>query len=478
MQNQIDSSFAELQRSGSQKRPSRKKYIIPDIVAIVIIGALFISFLKWEPKPDPASEKIIREEAAHEHFSQTQIRKGLIPFPFTQISKDPNLYSQTRIRKDFKPYFQTPIRIDPNSLTDEDFAKIKNIDIAQKELSDIRFLKKFTNLEKLTFFRVYPVSKTPKWRQLLVKLRLFKPPEQSTLDLSPLANLKNLQILTFYSANIADITPLKNLKALRELVLTRTDVSDISAIANLTNLQRLDLQGTNVSDIKPVTHLINLKVLILSSHVSEIKSLENLKNLQELDLSNSKVSNISVLANLTNLNKLSLADSNVNDITPLANLKNLETLYLGDWEATNHPRGPVYWDSEHTGVKINDIKPLANLTNLRKLFLDETQVSDIKPLANIPNLQELSLCRSKVTDFSVLLELKHLHTLYLAYYEVPDTRPLSEQFLDHKPVRDIKPLEILKKLNEELSHSDEGIGAEQAAELRDAIPRINIVNRN
>ena len=106
---------------------------------------------------------------------------------------------------------------------------------------------------------------------------------------------------------LKDISPLANLTQLERLNLDTTDVSDISALARLTNLKELDLDGTNVSDISALAKLTNLEKLYLEgTDVSDISALARLTNLKELDLSGTDVSDISPLARLTNLKELDI----------------------------------------------------------------------------------------------------------------------------------------------------------------------------
>jgi hypothetical protein len=110
-------------------------------------------------------------------------------------------------------------------------------------------------------------------------------------DVSPLAGLKSLEILSLYSTTVSDLTPLEELKNLALLHLDRTQVSDLSPLVRLKNLEMLSLAYTQVSDLSPLAELKNLKRLYLySTTASDLSPLAELKSLEHLDLQNTQVS--------------------------------------------------------------------------------------------------------------------------------------------------------------------------------------------
>lgn len=177
------------------KKSSRRKYIITTgIVLLFIILVLVFSLYQTEPKTDPGSEKIIREAVA------------------IQLNKN------------------------PNELTDEDFTSIISLTIGENarsshsyvtELSDIKILEKFTNLQTLSLGRIiYPRKQIPKWMVVLAKLGIYDIDKKFALDLSPLEKLQSL----------------------KRLVLRRTVIKNINNLSGLVNLQHLDLIEITVSD--------------------------------------------------------------------------------------------------------------------------------------------------------------------------------------------------------------------------------------
>ncbi len=120
-------------------------------------------------------------------------------------------------------------------------------------------------------------------------------------------------------------------KRVGSVSLQNTQVSDLSPLAELMNLEWLDLPYTQVSDLSPLTELKSLKELRLyNTPVNDLSPLVVLKNLGTLDLSNTQVSDVSPLSELKNLKQLNLSNTQVNDLSPLVELKNLVLLSLGN----------------------------------------------------------------------------------------------------------------------------------------------------
>ena len=105
-------------------------------------------------------------------------------------------------------------------------------------------------------------------------------------DLSPIAGLISLRILSLHYNPISDLSPLKGLKNLKYLVLNHTLVSDLSPVRSLTNLTQLVLEDTLVTDLSPVAGLINLKEIGFSDgngKISDISPLAGLINLKSIN---------------------------------------------------------------------------------------------------------------------------------------------------------------------------------------------------
>ena len=226
----------ETEQNVKEKKPSRRKYIIAAIcVALLLIAALTISILKWEPKPDPESEMSLRRAAKENYSIQTEKHK------------------------------------EPKDLTDEDFAILTEFTFPQFSaspgfyfISDIRLLEKCKNLQALQLNMIkYPEKKIPKWMKLLGKLGVFDLKKRFAIDLSPIQKLHTLKSILLSNSQVADISPLKDLKNLEQLFIDNTLVSDLNPLRGLKNLKVLSINGTEVSSLEPIMHLEKLERLLV-----------------------------------------------------------------------------------------------------------------------------------------------------------------------------------------------------------------------
>jgi len=205
------------------------------------------------------------------------------------------------------------------------------------------------------------------------------------LDLSPLANLTNLEDLHIntWQVSVWDISPLANLKKLENLTLSYIENNDISPLAGLTALKNLSISGNlNVIahapyDLSPLAGLTELISLSIDGGYADapfdISPLSNLTKLEELILP-SQIVDISALANLTSL--VSLRLDGATNITSLSALENLTSLQVLSLERC---------------YGITDITPLAGLVNLESLDISRTGVTDVYPLAGMSEDLELRI---------------------------------------------------------------------------------------
>lgn len=273
----------------TQKKPSWLKYIIAAVIlALFITAALVFILFTQEQSSDPASEKIIREIAAK------------------QLNKE------------------------PNDLTDNDFAKITKFAIRSQELTDIKLLEKFINLQNLTLNNIkFPSRQIPIWMNILVKIGIYDLNEKFLLDLRPLKNLSSLQELSISGSKVSNLEPIKGCLNLQILYIDRTLICDLKPISEMTRLKELYLNETKVSNLELIKKLTNMEMLnIRLTQVSDLEPIKGLTKLNFLDLSETQVSDLEPINGLTKLSKLFLRKTQVSDLKPLRGLTNLSLLDL------------------------------------------------------------------------------------------------------------------------------------------------------
>ena len=220
----------------------------------------------------------------------------------------------------------------------------------------------------------------------LVELDIYAP--NRSVDLSALAHMPNLRVISVDADGISGQEHLSGLRRLERARFRLVEETDFSAMSGLGQLEWLEISGklgrSVLSDIAFVSPLNALTHLDLSGNrITDLNALSELTSLRLLVLSyNTSLASIAPLAALTGLTTLQLRGTRVTDLTPLGNMQELGILWLR--------RTPVA-----------DISVLGTLPNVWGLELDHTQVTDISPLRSLP-LRHLSLRGTKVEDFSAV----------------------------------------------------------------------------
>ena len=176
-------------------------------------------------------------------------------------------------------------------------------------------------------------------------------------DLSPLADLTQLKILSIANYKTSDDTP--------------TALSDISAVTKLTNLEQLRLDYSSIVDISPVANLTKLTYLEFQGNsIKDTSSLAKLTALKDLGLRQNKLTSLGTsISNLTALTQLWVAGNwDLSDISAAASLTNLESIHLGNTSIT------------YTGLSA----VLPSLSKLKWLHLGYSPISDLSVLGNLP----------------------------------------------------------------------------------------------
>ena len=281
-------------------------------------------------------------------------------------------------------------------------------------------------------------------------------------DLTPLLNLKKLELLRLSHNEISDISPLKELTGLKYLYISHNNITDISSLKNLTNLENFDFAVNKITDMSIVENFKNLKLLDIysnkisninyvkelekltyfradSNNIENIDALKNLKLLEDLDLGNNKLKDTSVLNELINLKKLSLKGNNIENLN-LNKLINIDDLNLEN-------------------NKISDISFLKNSTKLANLNLKKNNIENIDNVSGLTKLTYLNLSDNSISNIEPLKSLTKLSSLYLSnnkisdIYSLKNLNELSSIKLDGNKIKDFSPINDKKSIFEKIIHN-------------------------
>lgn len=294
-------------------------------------------------------------------------------------------------------------------------------------------------------------------------------------DLTPLSNLKKLELLRLSHNEISDVSPLKDLTGLKYLYISHNNISDISSLKNLANLESFDFAVNKITDMSIVENFKNLKLLDIysnkisninyikelekltyfradSNNIENIDALKNLKLLEDLDLGNNKLKDTSVLNGLINLKKLSLKGNNIENLN-LNKLINLDDLNIENNKISDISFLKNSTKLANLNLKKNNIENIDNVSGLTKLTylnLSDNLISNVEPLKSLTKLSSLYLSNNKISDISSLKNLNELSSVKLDgnkikdFSSINDKKGIFEKIIHNQNV-DLENVEVSEK---------------------------------
>ena len=314
-------------------------------------------------------------------------------------------------------------------------APITDIEALDRNVRSLVGIQNLGALRRLQLLRTPPVDRGP------------------LQDITPLAGVASLEVLSLHGNMIADISPLEELINLRQVGLADNAISDISVLTNITSLFTADLSTNEpLTDISALADHAELARLYLSDNsISDIGALSGLTELTSLELDGNAIADIGPLSDMGDLRYLDVRSNMINDISALSGLTSLTHLSLS--ENPIDALRPLIGLSELVYIAaadtdIGDLGPLRGLTDLTMLDLqNNAKLVDLEPLEGLVNLWWLTLQNTSVTDLSPLSGLTSLTTLNLSDNSISDVSPLGDlldigwlRLYDNPNLTDIQPL--------------------------------------
>lgn len=171
-------------------------------------------------------------------------------------------------------------------------------------------------------------------------------------DLSPLADLTRLRVLSLPACKAVDYRVLAKLPHLVGVDLSQSGLTSLDDFAPLRDLEELDVGFTPVRDLAPISRSTHLTVLDLhETQVSDLGPIAPLRALRKLTLSNTPVKSLAPLTGNPSLEWVILYRSQLHDVSPLFTLPSLKRAHIG---SLTLPGAQVERLREQLGSNLND----------------------------------------------------------------------------------------------------------------------------
>lgn len=181
------------------------------------------------------------------------------------------------------------------------------------------------------------------------------------------AALQSLTLVNLNGKGLKTLGPIAPLTGLRTVVAFGNPIDDLTPFADMTNLNGLHLDSGSFQTLAPLTNLARLELLSVgNAPISDLAPLIGMPNLRQLWAYRTQVKDLAPLARLAKLEKLHLWDDRIESLAPLTSLTALRDLAL-------------------SGNAITDVGPLVGLENLTTLDVSfQKNLQSLAPLANLP----------------------------------------------------------------------------------------------
>ena len=169
----------------------------------------------------------------------------------------------------------------------------------------------------------------------LIKVKNLNLRNKGLTDIRSLVGLSELEVLSLGNNKVKDLSVLKHLEKLKELRLGGNRLNDINTLPELDQLGALFLENNTISDLRPILRLKNLTSLSVGGYDQiDFDTIWKLNNLKVLSISGSGLNNqqLAVVANeLPDLKHLFICHNpKISNLLTLATFKKLEMLDVDD----------------------------------------------------------------------------------------------------------------------------------------------------
>lgn len=214
----------------------------------------------------------------------------------------------------------------------KELPNLVSLNLGSTLIADISPLENLSKLQKLEIRETRVTDLRPlAHNQVLSELVISG---EQVPDLGSLAN-GHLKVLTLIEQRLTDLTPLGSLSSVENVSIWGLPQFDFAQLSPLVNLRRLQLSSRGFGTIAPVLNaqslvsLRRLQELILGSlQLNDLTFTKEFKNLTEIALAEMPITSLAFLRATKSIRKVSLTDIPVVDVSPLLDLPQLNEVWL------------------------------------------------------------------------------------------------------------------------------------------------------
>lgn len=318
----------------------------------------------------------------------------------------------------------------------ERLTSLESLYIKSKNIADIKNLSKASNLKELCF-DIYKEKYSYSFLAEMANLQklTFKAEEVRNIDF--ISEMKGLKYLEFIDCNITDFSPLSCLDNLEVLKWSGCgELTNISAAEELVSLKELSLALNSECDSFDFSKLVNLEELSINQITNaKYSGFENLSKLKKLKIRSSKYNtdtmDFSFASDLSSLEEVDMEGfETFGNITPIFNASNLKKINLSNF------KGEIDFnklnDNENLEeLRIDKIKLFENVYIesdgfITNIYYDDVNLTDnLDFLSHFKNLKVLSIENNKLTDVEFIAFLDNLEYLSVAGNDIISIAPLN-----------------------------------------------------
>ncbi|SDJ22857.1 leucine-rich repeat domain-containing protein [Salimicrobium halophilum] len=359
-----------------------------------------------------------------------------------------NSHAATGINPKLEDEIKNELQID--QLTPSEIESVKELDLSEKELSNLEGLEKFTNLEELDLSHnnLTDIAELDELRNLE---KLFLQNNQIS-EVSPLSSKPTLQVLSLSSNTITDITGLDSLPALKELRLNNNGIDDVRPLTSFEGLHRLFLNNNNLSTLEGVGGLTELTYLWVDHNtLTNLEQVTELRQLESLHFQWNDIQDTTPMEDLSELESVWGQYNKITDISPLYDKKQLSEIKINhnfinvsagsealQWlkSIPSSAYLPQEQESGKRAVEFADDKLEASIKEM-------LEISSATPVfhSDVNTIRTLNLTKQEISDLSGLEEFTSLKEINISHNNIKSLVPLSEL-----------PLEKIYASNNEISN--------------------------